>query len=144
MQVLFGILFHSLGGGASGSWYMPYNWVRKWRWEVFWIVGGLFSWLIMPLLAVLFTIPDWHGILHATHGKVILDTYVMGLLWGIGGLTYGLAIRYLGMSLGNSVLLRVIPSWVPKKLPATFLICLNCSWVVWMIAVSCISALKLR
>lgn len=29
----------------------------------------------------------------------------MGVLWGIGGLTYGLGIRYLGMSLGNSVIL---------------------------------------
>ena len=107
MQVLLGILFHSLGGGASGSWYMPYNWVKQWRWEIFWIVGGIFSWLIMPFLAVLFTIPDWHGILLATNGKVILNTYIMGLLWGIGGLTYGLAIRYLGMSLGNSVLLGI-------------------------------------
>ena len=29
----------------------------------------------------------------------------MGLLWGIGGLTYGLGVRYLGMSLGNSIVL---------------------------------------
>ncbi|HEX7583630.1 MAG TPA: L-rhamnose/proton symporter RhaT, partial [Prolixibacteraceae bacterium] len=107
MNALLGIIFHSIGGGASGSWYMPYNWVKKWRWEVYWIVGGIFSWLIMPLLAVLLTIPDWQGILHVTHGNVLRDTYIMGLLWGIGGLTYGLAIRYLGMSLGNSVLLGI-------------------------------------
>jgi L-rhamnose-H+ transport protein len=107
MNVILGILFHSLGGGASGSWYMPYNWVKKWRWEIYWISGGIFSWLIMPFLAVLLTIPDWQGILHATSGSVIRNTYIMGLLWGIGGLTYGLAIRYLGMSLGNSVLLGI-------------------------------------
>lgn len=107
MNALLGIIFHAIGGGASGSWYMPYNWVKKWRWEVYWITGGIFSWLIMPLLAVLLTIPDWQGILHATKGSVILNTYTMGLLWGIGGLTYGLAIRYLGMSLGNSVLLGI-------------------------------------
>ncbi|MBN1985546.1 MAG: L-rhamnose/proton symporter RhaT [Prolixibacteraceae bacterium] len=107
MNVILGILFHSLGGGASGSWYMPYNWVKKWRWEIYWITGGIFSWLIMPLLAVVLTIPDWQGILQATSGSVIRNTYIMGLLWGIGGLTYGLAIRYLGMSLGNSVLLGI-------------------------------------
>ncbi len=66
-----------------------------------------FSWLIMPFLAVILTIPDWQGILHASGGSVIRNTYIMGLLWGIGGLTYGLAIRYLGMSLGNSVLLGI-------------------------------------
>ena len=107
MNVILGILFHSLGGGASGSWYMPYNWVKKWRWEIYWITGGIFSWLIMPYLAVLLTIPDWQGILHASRGSVIRNTYIMGLLWGVGGLTYGLAIRYLGMSLGNSVLLGI-------------------------------------
>ena len=107
MNVILGILFHSLGGGASGSWYMPYNWVKQWRWEIHWITGGIFSWLIMPYLAVVFTIPDWQGILHASSGSIIRNTYIMGLLWGVGGLTYGLAIRYLGMSLGNSVLLGI-------------------------------------
>ncbi len=107
MNALLGIIFHAIGGGASGSWYMPYNWVKKWRWEVYWITGGIFSWLIMPLLAVLLTIPGWQDILSATKGNVLLNTYTMGLLWGIGGLTYGLAIRYLGMSLGNSVLLGI-------------------------------------
>ena len=107
MNVILGILFHSLGGGASGSWYMPYNWVKQWRWEIYWITGGIFSWLIMPFLAVLLTIPDWQGILHTSSGSVIRNTYIMGLLWGVGGLTYGLAIRYLGMSLGNSVLLGI-------------------------------------
>ena len=107
MNVILGILFHSLGGGASGSWYMPYNWVKKWRWEIYWITGGIFSWLIMPFLAVLLTIPDWQGIIQASGGSVIRNTYIMGLLWGIGVLTYGLAIRYLGMSLGNSVLLGI-------------------------------------
>ena len=131
MQALLGIIFHSLGGMSSGSWYMPYNWVKKWRWEIYWITGGLFSWLIMPYLAVVLTIPNWQEILHSAEGSVIRNTYIMGLLWGIGGLTYGLAIRYLGMSLGNSVLLgitsvvgslglpilRNIP-WVAELLPA--------------------------
>ena len=107
MQALLGIIFHSLGGMSSGSWYMPYNWVKKWRWEIYWITGGLFSWLIMPYLAVVLTIPNWQEILHSAEGSVIRNTYIMGLFWGIGGLTYGLAIRYLGMSLGNSVLLGI-------------------------------------
>ena len=107
MNALLGVIFHAIGGGASGSWYMPYNWVKRWRWEVYWIAGGIFSWLIMPLLAVLLTIPNWQEILQATQGRILLNTYIMGLLWGVGGLTYGLAIRYLGMSLGNSVLLGI-------------------------------------
>lgn len=107
MQAILGIIFHSLGGASSGSWYMPYNLVKKWRWEVYWIVGGLFSWLIMPFIAVLLTTPGWQSVLSAADSSVVRMTYILGVLWGIGGLTYGLGIRYLGMSLGNSVLLGI-------------------------------------
>ena len=107
MNALLGIIFHSLGGASSGSWYMPYNLVKKWRWEVYWIIGGLFSWLIMPFIAVLLTTPGWQGILGAADSSTLRLTYILGVMWGIGGLTYGLGIRYLGMSLGNSVLLGI-------------------------------------
>ncbi|MFC0877562.1 L-rhamnose/proton symporter RhaT [Saccharicrinis sp. FJH2] len=107
MNALLGIIFHSLGGASSGSWYMPFNWVKKWRWEIYWITGGLFSWLIMPYIAVALTVPHWQEVLQSAEWSVLRNTYIMGLLWGVGGLTYGLAIRYLGMSLGNSVLLGI-------------------------------------
>jgi len=107
MQAILGIIFHSLGGASSGSWYMPYNLVRKWSWEVYWIVGGLFSWLIMPFIATAITSPGWQDIISATDSATIRLTYILGVLWGVGGLTYGLGIRYLGMSLGNSVLLGI-------------------------------------
>jgi L-rhamnose-H+ transport protein len=107
MQALLGIIFHSLGGASSGSWYMPFNYVKKWRWEVYWIVGGLFSWLIMPYIATELTTPGWQGIMAAADNSTLRLTYFLGVLWGIGGLTYGLGIRYLGMSLGNSVLLGI-------------------------------------
>uniref|UniRef100_UPI003216441C L-rhamnose/proton symporter RhaT n=1 Tax=uncultured Draconibacterium sp. TaxID=1573823 RepID=UPI003216441C len=107
MNAILGIIFHSLGGASSGSWYMPYNLVRQWRWEIYWIVGGLFSWLLMPFIAAVITSPGWQDILAATDPSTIRLTYILGVLWGIGGLTYGLGIRYLGMSLGNSVLLGI-------------------------------------
>ena len=84
---------------------MPYNKVKKWSWETYWIVGGLFSWLIVPPIAAYLTAPNFIEIIRSTSGSVLNFTYMMGLLWGIGGLTYGLGVRYLGMSLGNSVTL---------------------------------------
>lgn len=107
MNAILGIFFHSLGGASSGSWYMPYNLVKKWRWEIYWIVGGLFSWALMPYIATVLTSPGWQDILADTHSSTIRLTYILGIMWGIGGLTYGLGIRYLGMSLGNSVLLGI-------------------------------------
>lgn len=105
MNVLLGLLFHSIGGFASGSFYMPFNKVKGWAWESYWIVGGLFSWLIVPPLLAWLTIPGFAEIIGRTSFNILLITYLMGVLWGIGGLTYGLGVRYLGMSLGNSIIL---------------------------------------
>jgi L-rhamnose-H+ transport protein len=105
MNALLGIIFHSIGGIASGSFYMPYNKVKGWAWESFWIVGGLFSWLIVPPLAAWITIPGFTEIIANTSSQILGIVFFLGLLWGIGGLTYGLGVRYLGMSLGNSVVL---------------------------------------
>ncbi len=105
MQVILGIIYHSLGGVASGSFYMPFNKVKKWKWETYWIIGGLFSWLIVPPIAAALTAPGFWGFISEAPTSVVSFTFLMGLLWGIGGLTYGLGVRYLGMSLGNSVTL---------------------------------------
>ena len=105
MQVIFGIIFHFIGGFASGSFYIPFKKVREWAWESYWIVGGLFSWLIIPPLAAYITVPHFAEIISGATSSTFWWTYFWGLLWGIGGLMYGLGMRYLGMSLGNSVLL---------------------------------------
>jgi len=105
MDKLLGIIFHFIGGFASGSFYMPFKKVKGWHWESYWIVGGLFSWLIVPPLAAWLTIPGFADIIRNTPGSVIGYTIMFGVLWGVGGLTYGLGVRYLGMSLGNSVVL---------------------------------------
>ena len=105
MQAILGIIFHTIGGINSGSFYMPFKKVKKWAWESYWIVGGLFSWLIVPPIAAYHTIPNFTEIISNAAFEIKSFTFLMGLLWGIGGLTYGLGVRYLGMSLGNSVVL---------------------------------------
>jgi len=105
MSVILGVIFHFIGGFASGSFYMPYKKVKGWSWESFWIVGGLFSWLIAPPVAAWLTIPGFADIIRNSSAEVLGSTFVMGLLWGIGGLTYGLGVRYLGVSLGSSIIL---------------------------------------
>lgn len=105
MQVILGVIFHFIGGFASGSFYVPYKKVKGWAWESYWIIGGLFSWLIVPPLAAYLTIPGFAEIISQTSASTFWWTFFWGILWGIGGLMYGLGMRYLGMSLGNSVLL---------------------------------------
>lgn len=105
MQAILGVFFHFVGGFASGSFYLPYKKVKGWAWESYWIVGGLFSWLIVPPLAAYLTVPGFADIISNTDGSVLALTFMFGLLWGIGGLTYGLGVRYLGVSLGSSIIL---------------------------------------
>ncbi len=107
MQALLGVLFHFIGGFASGSFYIPYKKVQGWAWESYWIVGGLFSWFIVPPLAAYLTIPGFTEIIAHTNGGILALTYFFGVLWGIGGLTYGLGVRYLGVSLGSSIILGI-------------------------------------
>ncbi|RFM29480.1 L-rhamnose/proton symporter RhaT [Deminuibacter soli] len=105
MGVIAGVIYHFTGGFASGSFYMPFKKIKSWAWESYWIIGGLFSWLIVPPLAAWLTIPGFSQIIGETEGATLSWVYTWGVLWGIGGLTYGLGVRYLGMSLGNSIVL---------------------------------------
>jgi L-rhamnose-H+ transport protein len=105
MNPILGVLFHWLGGLASGSFYVPYKGVKKWSWETYWLVGGFFSWIICPWLFASLMTKDLLGVLGRQSASTLGWTYLFGVLWGTGGLTFGLAMRYLGMSLGMGVAL---------------------------------------
>ena len=98
-----GVLLHALGGFAAGSFYIPYKKVRGWAWETYWLTGGFFSWIIAPWVVGFLTCPDLVGVLKSGSSKTLLWTYLFGVMWGIGGLTFGLSMRYLGMSLGYAL-----------------------------------------
>lgn len=102
---LSGVLFHWLGGLASASFYVPYRSVRRWSWEIFWLTGGLFSWLFAPWLLAGVRTNDLFGVLARTPNFTMFWCIAFGMLWGLGGLTYGLTMRYLGLSLGMAVVL---------------------------------------
>jgi L-rhamnose-H+ transport protein len=102
---LLGVVFHWLGGLASGSFYVPFRRVRLWSWETYWLVGGFFSWIIAPWLFGSLMTSDLLGVLRESPRSAIAWAYIFGVLWGLGGLTFGLTMRYLGMSLGMAVAL---------------------------------------
>src|SRR6202162_6257917 len=102
---LLGVLFHWIGGLASASFYVPYKQVRRWSWEIYWIVGGIFSWIIAPWTFALLRTNDLLQVLSAASPRTWFWCWFWGVLWGFGGLTYGLTMRYLGMSLGMAIIL---------------------------------------
>ena len=105
MNSFLGILFHAIGGFAAGSFYLPIKKIKKWSWESGWLVNGFFAWLIVPWIISLLTVPETVTILSNTELSTLFWTYFFGVLWGIGGLTFGMTMRYLGMSLGMALAL---------------------------------------
>ena len=102
---ILGVFFHWLGGLASGSFYVPYRAVKRWSWETYWLAGGFFSWIIAPWTLGMLLTNDLLAVLQESPGSHLFWCYFFGVLWGLGGLTFGLTMRYLGMSLGMAMVL---------------------------------------
>jgi len=127
MEIILGTLFVLLGGFANGSFYIPYKKVKNWSWEVYWIVGGIFSWIISPWVFSFFTVPNLSEVFQEATFKTLVKPFVFGILWGIGGLTFGLSMRYLGVALGMSIALgltlvfgALLPSILVSIYPSFF------------------------
>jgi L-rhamnose-H+ transport protein len=101
----FGVFLHWTGGLASGSFVVPYRFVRRWSWETYWLAGGFFSWIIMPWAMALLNTNDLMGVFRETSPSTMLYCAMFGMLWGVGNLTFGLSVRYLGVGLGMAMVL---------------------------------------
>lgn len=100
-----GVFFHWLGGLASGSFYVPYKGVKHWAWETYWLAGGFFSWIIAPWILASLLTKNLFEVLGQAPASALFWAFFFGLLWGVGGLTFGLTMRYLGLSLGMAIVL---------------------------------------
>jgi len=100
-----GVVLHAIGGLAAASFYLPYKQVKGWAWENYWILGGFFSWIVTPLIVSLLIIPNSFDIISQAPLSTLFWTWFFGVLWGIGGLTFGLTMRYLGIALGYAIAL---------------------------------------
>ena len=107
MKILIGLIIIAIGAFCQSSSYVPINKIKKWSWESYWIVQGVFAWLLFPILGALLAVPEGHSLmeLYAADPKATLLTMLFGVLWGVGGLTFGLSMRYLGVALGQSIAL---------------------------------------
>ena len=105
MNTLIGLLIIAVGSFGQSSSYVPIKKVDGWSWESFWLVQGIFAWLVFPLLGALLAIPAGSSLLELWGAGGALPAMVYGVLWGVGGLTFGLSMRYLGVALGQSIAL---------------------------------------
>ena len=107
MEIIIGLLIIAVGAFCQSSSYVPINRIKEWSWESYWMVQGVFAWLVFPFLGALLAVPAGHSLweIYAANPTDTLWTMFFGVLWGVGGLTFGLSMRYLGVALGQSVAL---------------------------------------
>lgn len=107
-MIIIGLLIIAIGAFCQSSCYVPINKIKQWSWESYWLVQGVFAWLVFPFLGALLAVPEGHSLCElfsADNSFRIWMTILFGALWGIGGLTFGLSMRYLGVALGQSIAL---------------------------------------
>jgi L-rhamnose-H+ transport protein len=103
MNVIIGLSMLILGGVSAGSSYVPFKGVKGWAWESGWAVQGVVAWLLLPLLLALVATPHLWQVLRSVPTATLVYTFLFGLLWGLGGLAWGFAVRYIGLALGFSI-----------------------------------------
>lgn len=107
MLIFIGLLIIAIGAFCQSSCYVPINRIKNWSWESYWLIQGVFAWIVFPLLGALLAVPEGHSLteIYFSFPKESLLTILFGMLWGVGGLTFGLSMRYLGVALGQSIAL---------------------------------------
>jgi L-rhamnose-H+ transport protein len=100
-----GVLLHAIGGLMSAIFYLPYRRVKHWSWESYWIVGGVFSWIVVPWIIAYLAVPNLLTTLSNAPARSVFLSFFFGMLWGVGGATFGLTVRYLGFALGTAMAL---------------------------------------
>ncbi|NYF51318.1 L-rhamnose/proton symporter RhaT [Tunturiibacter gelidoferens] len=100
-----GVIYHWIGGFASATNFIPFRGIKRWSWEIYWLIQGFAAWIVAPVVLATLLVPNLFGILHAAPPSSIHYAIFWGILWGAGGLTFGLAIRYLGIALGYAIAL---------------------------------------
>jgi len=100
-----GVIYHWIGGLASASNFIPFRGIKRWSWEIYWIIQGVAAWIVAPMVLALLLVPHLFAILHTAPSASIYYACFWGVMWGVGGLTFGLSIRYLGIALGYAIAL---------------------------------------
>jgi L-rhamnose-H+ transport protein len=116
--VFYGVLLITFGAFLSGSFAIPFDKIKKWKWENYWLVYGLFGYVIVPLIVCLFAVPDMIGTLSRVPVQTIAWVFLLGAVYGAANITFGLSLRYLGLALGYALSLGLMMAFGTLVPPA--------------------------
>jgi L-rhamnose-H+ transport protein len=104
---LLGTGFHTIGAGSAALCYAPQRYLHRWSWQTYWLLQAAACWLVLPWIFAWFTIPELGAVLHEAPGNAMLKSYLLGILYGVGGISFGVAIRYIGYSLTYALAISI-------------------------------------
>jgi len=104
---LLGTAFHTVGAGSAALCYAPQRYLHKWSWQTYWLLQAAACWLILPWIFALLTIPELGAVLTEAPKDAMLKSYLLGVLYGIGGIAFGVAIRHIGYSLTYALAISI-------------------------------------
>jgi L-rhamnose-H+ transport protein len=104
---LLGTAFHTIGASSAALCYAPQRYLHKWSWQTYWLLQALGCWLIFPWIFACFTIPELGAVLHEAPREAMVESYLLGALYGVGGIAFGIAIRYIGYSLTYALAISI-------------------------------------
>lgn len=107
-NIIFGLLLIALGAFSSGSFAIPFGKIKGWEWESYWLIYSFGAYIIFPFIACLIFVPEFVNVYKATPSGILLRVFLLGIVYGIGNLSFGLSLRYLGISLGYALSLGLM------------------------------------
>jgi len=102
-----GVGLHAVGAFSAASCYTPQKQTKVWSWEVYWISQATFAWIILPIVFAFLTIPNYLDVLRECPPEAMRNSFLLGVLYGVGGLSFGLGIRYIGFSLNYAIAIGI-------------------------------------
>ena len=93
-----------VAGGFCGAFFpVVFRRVKGWSYESGWLFYSLFGMVLLPFALTVAFVPDWMRVFASVSAPTFARCVGFGILWGFGGLTWGLMIRYLGVGLGLAI-----------------------------------------
>ena len=107
-NIYFGLILIATGAFSSGSFAIPFGRIKGWAWESYWLVFSLGAYIIFPLAACLVFSHGFIEVFRTVKPGILWLVFLLGAVYGIGNLSFGLSLRYLGISLGYALSLGLM------------------------------------
>ncbi len=141
---LLGVLLHGVGAFFAATCYTPQKQVKRWSWQTYWLTQAAFCWFLLPIIGAMLTIPDLLNVLREAPRSAMLNSFLLGAAYGIGGTAFGISIRYIGFSLTYAIavgLSSVLGTLIPPLVKGTLGVTLSKPGAGWIVAGIVVGAL---